>query len=1013
MATRGILYRCNLCSFLSWDHEPQTPGLDVSWTRSLEPIEDSAVLSGTLVELYSRIEDPQPPLSPESRIRFDILEEDYILTGGLDDKVDSLVGTDAAAPDEGFQLLRRETEYVSLGSNESVGDFIDYLRRNQSPQYHDRIFLIEEVGDPPVLHVLAFWEAIRREDYANSEFFFIININDDIVHRTKRVLNVAPESLPEPSLNAALEERPEQTDVDLMVMREALEAVQEEFAIEERARQSGWQPPDVAHVDSAPMADPSVVAAARREVRAAQEPPPPYIPVETELEPWPFQHPEGSAKDDSVKPGPSPFDDNAIAIMRSWDTFRPTGERYAISYDFNRAIRWGQLLFGARAFVVIEGPIVGPTPPRYYTIPTNLLFSLRASQFQTVEGGGSAFVGVDVRYWQIEQRDIDQNLYMVRLIGTTDNAIVIPNITAHREETCVQLISGCPFDARQLEPLIPHDRALQEVYSGIDEALGQDRTDDAAKMLIELNWNAFTLVPPTRRGQFLRVLLQSLTVTRRTILGNLGDRIETAIIEIVHSVRTRDELKQVMDELRGHDEIRLIVGRMDSKFWTLLTDIGERLGENVEIRIDKPFLFNLFQDSLGGNPALIGLAPRVRMRSDGSLDMQLDEIDELYTAASTFLNFGKSMIEGFATLIMHPDQVVKGVWALVKGIVMIDLAIHGVPLAVQWVNDVLIPGIKQAARGLVNAWKGAQILGDALSGDEGGKLVTNIVTRVKWAMVWEVASLFIGIGEIAGAVKTVARGVEEAAGLLRMSRTVTTGERTVGKLNRFAELAQSRIGHADDARRLLSHLPADDIRLLERTLADTEPHRFRGLDELGAHLGPEGEQVINHVMERMQALQAVETRASGTLATEGGDAFARLAGLPGASNERLTQVLGSLGDREMSNLLETAERLPSSALSGSSAIPFDTVRAISARPGSFNALAREGYDTVTAMLRHSGGDLQLMEKNFDALRILRNQASEAEGAALTSRILDGEGAALSELRNARRTLDIMRGRCLL
>jgi hypothetical protein len=1018
MAKRGELYRCHISSFLI--SKVQTPGVQSQWTLNLEPIGDSELLSGTLVELRVRLEGPTLGLSPKSRVRLDILEEDVV----IDDKVDSLVGPDASPPDSGFNALQRETEYVALGENESLGDFLDYLRRDRAPEYRDRLFLIEEYGDSPAFDILAFWQADRRsEAIGDSEFYFIVNVDEQFDDKTEKILNVTPETLSAPPPGAALEDRLVEPETDLVALREASDEVQKDFQNEEEAKQSGWQPPEPSTRPEPPIVpDPATATAARGQVTAAQLPPPPPPPIDTGPEAWPFPHPQGSVDQDQVKAGTSPFDGSVIAILRSWDTFRPTSERYAISFDFNRAIRWGQLLFGARAFAVIEGPIVGDNPPRYYTVRTNLLFALGAASLEAAEGG-SGFIGVDVRYWQIEQRDPERNMYIVRLIGTTDNQVVIPNFPAHRNEFCMQLTGtpfdmdkGCSYDLQVVNASIPTDRAVSEVYADINQAINQGRNDDAARMLIELNWNAFALVSPERRGKFLAILLQYLTVARRTIASDVGNRTETAIREIVHSVNSPDELKQVVGELNGREEIRLIVGRMDNKLWSLLTDIGERLGKDVEIRIDFQFLLDLFQTGIGGNPAIIQPF-RFQIRPDGSLHIELAGTDELYTAANTFLNFGKSFIEGFATLIFHPDKVAKGLWALIKGAVMIELARQGVPFALEWVNNELIPGVKRLARTIVNAWKGAQILADALGGEQGNRFLTDIVMRVKWAVVWEVASFFIGLGEVAAAVKTVGRAVEEVAGLLRLTRTVTAEERALGKLGDFANLAaRSGISHADDATRILTHLPPEDLQPLTRALANVEPRNFSNLNQLAGRLDESGRRILNNIEDRMLALDSIDRRLPGTLATDSADAFGRLTNLPGATNPKLTQIFSSTGplaDREISNLLQTANALPPSALSGAGAVPFDTVRAISGRPGSFNALLRDGSDAVVGMLRQSGGDVRLMEKNFDALRVLRNQAPEADSAAVASRVLAGDRAALADLRNARHTLDVMKGRCLL
>jgi hypothetical protein len=183
-----------------------------------------------------------------------------------------------------------------------------------------------------------------------------------------------------------------------------------------------------------------------------------------------------------------------------------------------------------------------------------------------------------------------------------------------------------------------------------------------------------------------------------------------------------DELREVVGRLRGHDEIRLMVGRMDNKFWQLLTDIGKKLGEHVDIRVDKAFLFNLFQNSIGGNSALLGAGPRVRMRPDGSVFIEDANLDELYTIGNTFLNFGRGMI-GVRVLIAHPDKVLQdcGRWS---GRVMIDLALHGSPSPCS--GSTCARAWSNASQRPANAGRGRADPRDAL-GRRRPRLVTDIV----------------------------------------------------------------------------------------------------------------------------------------------------------------------------------------------------------------------------------------------------------------------------------------------
>jgi hypothetical protein len=190
-----------------------------------------------------------------------------------------------------------------------------------------------------------------------------------------------------------------------------------------------------------------------------------------------------------------------------------------------------------------------------------------------------------------------------------------------------------------------------------------------------------------------------------------------------------------------------------------------------------------------------------------------------------------------------------------------------------------------------------------------------------------------------------------------------------------------------------------------------DPKRFSNLDQLASALGEDGA-IVKRAGDRMTALNAIETRLPGSLAGDGADAFAKLTKLPGASDERLISVLTGLEDpADMQRLLNTANRLPESALAGADALSLDTVRAIAGREGSYKLLASEGYESFAGMLRESGGDLRLTERNFDALRVMRQQAPETEAASLADRVLAGDRAALEDLRTARNTLDVMKGRC--
>ena len=187
MAKRGTLYRCNLFSFGG----PQTKGVQPQWTLGLATI-GGEVLSGQRVELYVTVDAGTHVLAADSQVRFDILEQDFFLTGGLDDRTVSLVGTGAAPSDEGFITEFRTTLFQTLAEGESVQDRVLSFIWDHPDNYLKYLLIIEENSTPThQFHVLTWWDAHRLRDRLNSEFYFIVNVDGAFEAQSEPVLNVS------------------------------------------------------------------------------------------------------------------------------------------------------------------------------------------------------------------------------------------------------------------------------------------------------------------------------------------------------------------------------------------------------------------------------------------------------------------------------------------------------------------------------------------------------------------------------------------------------------------------------------------------------------------------------------------------------------------------------------------------------------------------------------------------------------------------------------------------------
>lgn len=192
MSKRGTFYRCHL--FFIFDG-PQTTGVTAQWTQNLEALGSRETLSGDLVEMYVIINNDAHQLDATTRVRIDILEEDHLLTGGLDDRIVSYLGTNAPEPEEGFEREEKTTHFQELGADQTFLSAVQAFQDAHLPNLHEHILILKELEERATYHVLAWWTTKRLEDYLNSEYYFIINVNDAFEDQATEILDVSPTSL--------------------------------------------------------------------------------------------------------------------------------------------------------------------------------------------------------------------------------------------------------------------------------------------------------------------------------------------------------------------------------------------------------------------------------------------------------------------------------------------------------------------------------------------------------------------------------------------------------------------------------------------------------------------------------------------------------------------------------------------------------------------------------------------------------------------------------------------------
>jgi hypothetical protein len=871
MAKRGTLYRCHLFSYGG----PQTEGVESFWGRDLRPVGDQTIDSGTWVELFVTIRASELALTAASRIRFDILEEDFILTGGNDDFIASIKGTGAQAGDRDFpKVFERLTVFREVPGGQSVQDAVLRFQCEKPDGYRDHLLILETLQDEPVWHVVTWWKADYDPEIGKSEFYFIVNVDEAFEDQTDSVLYVREASAEAPKDRLAFTlpsccdtpvERPPLAPN--MVPLIPSEPVRDELpgvaSLQGQVQRNHRQAPDTFSPNEfgLPPDGKSPFGADDDDVAelAAED----YVTRQCRQSPWPeilLPHPARPVNADSVRDGAGPYDDRLIAVLPDRVYLKTKAHRHAVSYNIVRALQWGWLLFGTRAFVVIEGPltvslVTGERDIAYYTIPLDHALEMRQAKGDSgkakARAGGRDLFGVQVKHWLVEHPGPDKRSAVVRLIGCANQFEMILPFTSWsfycelEREVSALVPSGDPSGLE-----IPKERALLEAFSRVKKALAAGNTQDAANELTYLGRVAFRLLEPEDRLAYIILLLDAWTMEAH----------ERAIVEIVRSVKDYDEFKQLVAKITEKDKLQKLIDDLDYKLWDLLQTIGSRFGDQVTWEMNKEFLMTLLEEASGlAGGGFMTLVPKIQVKVEGdrvsvSIDTKL--LAELQEAGEALLRFIVTNLEGVWMMLSQPDKLVEGIWQLIKMVVMLYLAgaPFNYPPAQQFVTA-LMKGIGEQIKA---TYKGALLLG---VGDK-------VLRRIKWMIVMEVASLLIGVGEIRAALEAASSALrlgDRIAGLARLARVFRTAGEVEGATLRMERLAvlmanEGRVVHAsEEGVRLLSALPPEDLTLLEKALQKANLEEVPTASKLAA-ANPEVAKALEQIEPRLELLQKIESK---------------------------------------------------------------------------------------------------------------------------------------------------------
>ncbi|MCP4259944.1 MAG: hypothetical protein GY774_20885 [Planctomycetes bacterium] len=691
--------------------------------------------------------------------------------------------------------------------------------------------------------------------------------------------------------------------------------------------------------------------------------------------------PAGEVSEDRVISGRSPFEGKLIAIFPRWEAIRVRSERYAVVSDLRRAIRWGQYLFGARSFVIIEGPFGSPESRYNVMGTTNALRPKGGSRHGIRVTGGHEVSGLAGRiHWETEFRDGEGRLYLFRSLFTVDDRPIFPPNIQIANEFYTEL-AVIPRE----RGVIPTELARSLVFNEINTLISAGSTGEAAQRLARLDANAFALVDWETKARYLQVLIDVWT----------NEPEEVAIVEMIKSIVNRSELFAIIGILRQARLYDQLFNDLDSHIWKLLTVVGQRFGDQDPVTFE--FFVEVLRDA-GLVPGNLGdIATRITLGPAG-LVISPDFLAEVEEAARGFIRFLGGTLEAIWMLISEPEKVVEGVSQLVKLITMVQLAQLGYPPAVEYVGNIL----RQMSQQVVYGLKGARLLG----------ITGNIVRRIKWAIVWEVASWFVGVGEI----RAILAGVgitERVAALARITRILglvgrgTEAERIAGKFQSLARIMgrSSRvIGQEDEFLRLLSHLPEGDVNHLSRALEAVDIDETIDIARL-AQLQPELGAIASDTLNRVEALSEFATKAGG-LSDTVIEAFARLAGRDRLISSELSDLIRLVPEGEGARFARAVKAIPESALGPGGFASSDFLRMVAGSPRRMNTLANMGYNSFAAIYRRTGRNVGTLDQYLDALVDLERRfpldTRATEYRQLIDRLERGETRAWIGLEDARR-----------
>ncbi|MBU2670213.1 hypothetical protein KOI35_42605 [Actinoplanes bogorensis] len=673
----------------------------------------------------------------------------------------------------------------------------------------------------------------------------------------------------------------------------------------------------------------------------------------------------------------SPFAPQPVIRLSAAAFVWTGGDLHLTSSSLARAVQWGRALYGAHGFAVLEqtGDHVAD---RFVMTPLEAQLRVRdlGRLRETPPEGAPAIPGLR----RTEVGEILKLRDMRVVLAATGDGHFVYNLKrdARWEPADVQREFARTPSGERADPAdLARVATEQLTAAGTGAEPGTSDDDVLAARIVTMDRDVFAAMPWEQRAAFLLVL------------GKLwwpSARQKKAIVELLASARTTSELEAMAAILRA-------AGGYERLFATLDGDIVELLlllGRSRPIRpMSLSYVLSLFLDlqtlPVGG----------------------IDPLRHLRNQAGGVSLWVRSTIDGLTDLFTHsPAELLEGIGHLAEFALVVQAATRIPPDPAAVMMLVLIAGqageaIRTAMAGLEYAEQLGQTYGKRGSG---ARISGDLAERLETALVVEILSWFVGIGEIRAALKgvqltdRVAALLKVLSSLGRLGKAAEVAEE-IGKLDRFVsaltKLAQLRNETA--AAQALRLLPAGHLSEISR------------LAELLDVPAGASRTVVRRLAKAQNVTADVERLADAlALARRFDRRAAQVGGITGDMVVALRKLLDTGWPRGvLANLVEAvpAERLALWSRAVGTLRPGQVERlgaryleALAYWERSLAFVADAGGDVYLTLLRRNGGDTRAVDMLLEILEARRAEIGDpAAYQRLLDRIAAGEAAALEEL----------------